>query len=252
MLLSSSRANDGTLGLLKAPVATTTFSATSVCPPHVTSKRSPDFSGSVDLDPGSDRELEGTRHRPPDSRPCRPRRCAQGNPGNGPRYPWQCVVTARREQTQRIPPLPPGITDARVLVQDDERQTPLLEEMPDSETCLASADDHGSELVIDRYLLAFDPKDLPVAASPRGRDNRPSSRALSLVVSFCFMAKKSSNLSGLSLRDDCPERLGADVGEQAKRLLTHFFQCCRDASELFDHRAHLAGLAVQDFSGSHT
>jgi hypothetical protein len=33
MLLSSSRANDGTLGLLKAPVATTTFSANSVCCP---------------------------------------------------------------------------------------------------------------------------------------------------------------------------------------------------------------------------
>src|SRR5688572_19446924 len=48
---------------------------------------------------------------------------------------------------QRIPPLPPGITDAVVLVQDDERQPPLFEVVADSQACLASTDDDGSELL---------------------------------------------------------------------------------------------------------
>jgi hypothetical protein len=51
MFLSSSRANDGTLGLLEAPVATTTFSANSGCWPHVTSNRSPDFASRSTLTP---------------------------------------------------------------------------------------------------------------------------------------------------------------------------------------------------------
>ena len=54
MLLSSSCANDGTLGLLKAPVATTTFSANSVlATSHFESI--PGLRQSVDPDAGSDR-----------------------------------------------------------------------------------------------------------------------------------------------------------------------------------------------------
>jgi hypothetical protein len=40
--------------------------------------------------------------------------------------------------------LPPGITDTLVLVQDDERQPPLLEVIVNSQTCLAAADDDRS------------------------------------------------------------------------------------------------------------
>ena len=123
MLSSSSRANDGTLGLLNAPVATTTFSATQRVLATCHLESIPGLRQSVDLDPGSDRELERAgiglqivgglvlgRICPGRSRK---------------RHPRQSVVTAGRKQTQRIPPLPPGITDALVLVQDDERQTPV-------------------------------------------------------------------------------------------------------------------------------
>ena len=113
----------------------------------------PGFGQSVDFDPGSDRELElagislqivgglvlgrirGGRSRK--------------------RHPRQSVVTARRKQTQRIPPLPPGIADPVVLVQDHERQAVLLEVIADSQTCLASADDHGSELLIAHSATAY-------------------------------------------------------------------------------------------------
>ena len=51
MLSSSSRANDGIFGLLNAPVATTAFSANSVCLPEITSNRSPVFDSRSTLIP---------------------------------------------------------------------------------------------------------------------------------------------------------------------------------------------------------
>ena len=92
----------------------------------------PGLRQSVDLDAGSDRELE------------RAGICFQIvgglvlgriSPGRSrKRHTRQPVVADRRKQTQRIPPLPPGITDAVVLVQDDERQMPLLEVIADSQS----------------------------------------------------------------------------------------------------------------------
>lgn len=44
--------------------------------------------------------------------------------------------------------IPPGIADPGVLVQDHERQAILLEVVTDRQARLASADYHGSELLI--------------------------------------------------------------------------------------------------------
>jgi len=42
------------------------------------------------------------------------------------------------------------IANAVVLVEDHERQTPLLEVVADRQPRLASADDHGSEMLINQ------------------------------------------------------------------------------------------------------
>ena len=46
----------------------------------------------------------------------------------------------------------------------DERQTPFLEEIAGRQTCLASADDHGSEVLIHSRTSALDSIDLPPTA----------------------------------------------------------------------------------------
>ena len=145
MLGWSSSAKGGTFGTWLAPVATTTCSASKRPLPDATTNRSPSLESRVHLDAGSNRQIEsgsvglevvghlvlrGKRH---------------GGRGEAPAR--QPVVSGRGEQAKRVPALAPGVTDSLVGVQDYERTALLLQVVADREACLATADDHGLEVL---------------------------------------------------------------------------------------------------------
>ena len=55
----------------------------------------------------------------------------------------QGVVAGGREEAKRVPPLPPGVADPLVGVEDDEGEIPLGEVVPDCEARLAAAHYQG-------------------------------------------------------------------------------------------------------------
>src|SRR6266542_4580001 len=52
-------------------------------------------------------------------------------------------VAGGREEAERVPPLPPGVADPLVAVEDHERKIPLGEVVPDREACLPAAQYQG-------------------------------------------------------------------------------------------------------------
>jgi hypothetical protein len=62
------------------------------------------------------------------------------------------TLSARSEQPQSVPPLPPDITNALVLVDDRKRQTATTEVIADGQTRLARADDQGFRLLSLQFV----------------------------------------------------------------------------------------------------
>src|SRR5688572_9177456 len=95
---------------------------------------------------------------------------------------------------------------------------------------------------------AFDPKYLPPAALhevviishrlPHGLVRRE----------LLLDGEEVIDLLDLHLRDDGPERLTCDIGEQAHRFVPHLLERVRDRCEFFSHLADLPRLAVQNLT----
>ena len=200
----------------------------------------PGLRQSVDLGAGSDRELE------------RAGICFQIvgglvlgriSPGRSrKRHTRQPVVADRRKQTQRIPPLPPGITDAVVLVQDDERQIPLLEVIAGSQTGLAATDHDGSHGLFDHVVLALDSIDFPPAALHEVVIIGHRLRHVLVRRKLLLDGEEVIDLLDLRLSDDGPERLTCDVSEQAHRFVPHLLERVRDRPNLSAIWRTLPGL----------
>jgi len=66
-----------------------------------------------------------------------------GGARGGKSHPGESVVPSRAEQAERVPAVPPRVTDPLAGVEDHERQTTAAQLVPHGETRLASPDDHG-------------------------------------------------------------------------------------------------------------
>src|SRR5699024_3568741 len=128
------------------------------------------------------------------------------------------------EQTQRIPALPPGITDALVLVQDDERQPPLLEKVTDRQTRLASTNNDGPNRLIDHAALALHPINFPPAALDEVVIVSHHFPHALVRCELLLRGEEVIDLLDARLGDDGPERLTCDIGEQAHRLVPHLLK----------------------------
>src|SRR6187551_672783 len=108
-------------------------------------------------------------------------------PRPGKRHAIEAVEAVRREQTERVPPLPPGIADACVRVDDDEFEAELLQVVADRQAGLTRADDDHADALPLRGLaqsverLAF----LDQALDPRCHwplHSRPPARSPSTTL----------------------------------------------------------------------
>src|SRR3978361_1891564 len=77
--------------------------------------------------------------------------CRKGLPWARKWHSGQAVEAGGREQTERVPAVPPGISHTPVRIEDQERTLVLRKEVTDGQTCLACADHNGvDELSLSR------------------------------------------------------------------------------------------------------